>query len=117
MRTLDGVMVGREAYHNPYLLAEVDQRFHDDLQPRPDRIQVLAALRPYIASHLAQGGAMNHVTRHILGLFQSLPGARHFRRQLSSALHQTDDPLALYDELLVDMTRRVQPQDCSLQPA
>tara|TARA_R110001592_G_scaffold108031_2_gene302211 strand:+ start:3260 stop:4303 length:1044 start_codon:yes stop_codon:yes gene_type:complete len=117
MRTLDGVMVGREAYHNPYMLAEVDHRFYADSQRRPDRIAVLGALRPYIVTHLDQGGAMNHITRHILGLFQSLPGARHFRRQLSSALHQTDNPLALYDELMADMERRLQPRDCPLQPA
>ncbi|MBL4835776.1 MAG: tRNA dihydrouridine(20/20a) synthase DusA [Pseudomonas sp.] len=117
MATLDGVMVGREAYHNPYLMAEVDQRFHADPSLRPSRIEVLQALRPYIVAHLASGGVMNHVTRHILGLFQGLPGARHFRRQLSSALHRTNDPLALYDELLEDMTRRVEPRDCPLQQA
>ncbi len=117
MTSLDGVMVGREAYHNPYLLAEVDQRFYADATPRPDRIQVLQALRPHIVDHLNQGGAMNHVTRHILGLFQGLPGARHFRRQLSSALHQTNDPLALYDELLADMSRRLEPRDCPRQQA
>jgi len=60
---------------------------------------------------------MNHVTRHILGLFQGLPGARHFRRQLSSALHRTDDPLGLYDELLADMMRRLEPRDCPVQQA
>ncbi|AQZ95362.1 tRNA dihydrouridine(20/20a) synthase DusA [Halopseudomonas phragmitis] len=109
---LDGVMVGREAYHNPYLLAEVDRRFYADEQPVRSRIEVLEALRPYIVAHLEQGGLMNHVTRHILGLFQGLPGARHFRRQLSSEIHRCEDPLALYDELLSDMTRRMQPRDC-----
>lgn len=109
---LDGVMVGREAYHNPYLLAEVDRRFYADEQPVRSRIEVLEALRPYIVAHLEEGGLMNHVTRHILGLFQGLPGARHFRRQLSSEIHRCEDPLALYDELLSDMTRRMQPRDC-----
>ncbi len=109
---LDGVMVGREAYHNPYLLAEVDRRFYADEQPVLSRIEVLEALRPYIVAHLEQGGLLNHVTRHILGLFQGLPGARHFRRQLSSEIHRCEDPLALYDELLSDMTRRMQPRDC-----
>ena len=117
LATLDGVMVGREAYHNPYLMADVDRRFFADPTPRPSRIEVLQALRPYIAAHLANGGAMNHVTRHILGLFQGLPGARHFRRQLSSALHRTDDPLGLYDELLADMMRRLEPRDCPVQQA
>lgn len=114
---VDGVMVGREAYHNPYLMAEVDKRFYGDNREPLSRIEVLAAMRPYIVEHLAQGGAMNHVTRHILGLFQGLPGARHFRRQLSSALHQTDDPLALFDDLLDEMTRRLEPRDCPAQQA
>ena len=117
LATLDGVMVGREAYHNPYLMADVDRRFFADPTPRPSRIEVLQALRPYIAAHLANGGVMNHITRHILGLFQGLPGARHFRRQLSSALHRTDDPLGLYDELLADMMRRLEPRDCPVQQA
>ncbi|PAU87439.1 tRNA dihydrouridine(20/20a) synthase DusA [Pseudomonas sp. WN033] len=112
LTSLDGVMVGREAYHNPYLLAEVDRRFYAAEQPVRSRIEVLEALRPYIVAHLEQGGLMNHVTRHILGLFQGLPGARHFRRQLSSEIHRCGDPLALYDELLNDMSRRMQPRDC-----
>ena len=114
---LDGVMVGREAYHNPYLLALVDELFYQAPGPVPSRVEVLAAMRPYILAHLQSGGAMNHVTRHILGLFQGLPGARHFRRQLSSALHQTDDPLALFDELLIDMTARQAGRDCPAQQA
>ncbi|WP_285259017.1 tRNA dihydrouridine(20/20a) synthase DusA [Halopseudomonas bauzanensis] len=111
---LDGVMVGREAYHNPYLLAEVDRRFYADETPVRSRIEVLEALRPYIAAHLAQGGMMHHVTRHILGLFQGLPGARHFRRQLSTEVHRTDQPLALYDQLVMQMAERTEPRDCPL---
>lgn len=111
---LDGVMVGREAYHNPYLLAEVDHRFYGDQAPVRSRIEVLQALRPYIASHIDAGGSMHHVTRHILGLFQGLPGARHFRRQLSTEVHRTQQPLALYDQLLEDMAARLAVRDCSL---
>lgn len=117
LQELDGVMVGREAYHNPYMMAEVDRRFYGDDTPPLSRLDVMAQMRPYIARHIEQGGVMNHVTRHILGLFQGLPGARHFRRQLSSAIHQTDQPLALYDQLLEDMTQRLQPRDCEPQPA
>lgn len=114
MQTLDGVMVGREAYHNPWLLAQVDQRLHGDEHPVPSRIEVLQALRPYIAEHIARGGVMHHVTRHILGLFQGLPGARHFRRQLSTEIHRTEQPLAFYDQLVEDMAERIRPRDCSL---
>ncbi len=108
---VDGVMVGREAYHNPYLMAEVDHRFYDDDREPLDRIAILQTLRPYIVDHLTGGGAMNHVTRHILGLFQGLPGARHFRRQLSSALHGSHDPLGLYDELVETMQARLAMRD------
>ena len=114
MQTLDGVMVGREAYHNPWLLAQVDQRLYDDDHPVASRIEVLQALRPYIAEHIARGGVMHHVTRHILGLFQGLPGARHFRRQLSTEIHRTEQPLAFYDQLVEDMAERIRPRDCSL---
>ncbi len=114
---VDGVMVGREAYHNPYLLAAVDQQLYADNTPVPSRLEVLQAMRPYIVAHIQSGGSMNHVTRHMLGLFQGLPGARHFRRQLSSAIHQTDQPLAVYDQLLNDMAERAAGQDCSVQPA
>src|SRR5690606_16706147 len=107
LRGLDGVMVGREAYHNPYMLAEVDRRFFGDDAPVRSRIEVLEALRPYIAAHLAQGGALHHVTRHILGLLQGLPGARHFRRRLSTEIHRTEQPLALFDDAVVDMAGRV----------
>ena len=117
MQTLDGVMVGREAYHNPYLLAAVDQRFYGDNSPVRSRIEVLEALRPYIAAHINQGGNMHHVTRHILGLFQGLPGARHFRRQLSTEIHRTEQPLALYDQLVEEMANRRQRQDCPLSHA
>ncbi|TVP88700.1 MAG: tRNA dihydrouridine(20/20a) synthase DusA [Pseudomonadaceae bacterium] len=110
---VDGVMLGRAAYHNPWLLAEVDQRFYADPTPRPDRLQILSAMRPYIAAHIAGGGNMNHVTRHMLGLFQGLPGARHFRRTLSSDIHRTDDPLGLYDRLMADMQSRMATRDCS----
>lgn len=114
MQTLDGVMVGREAYHNPWLLAQVDQRLYDDDHPVPSRIEVLQALRPYIAEHIARGGVMHHVTRHILGLFQGLPGARHFRRQLSTEIHRTEQPLVFFDQLVEDMAERIRPRDCSL---
>lgn len=109
---VDGVMVGREAYHNPYVMAAVDERFFGDSTAIRSRLEVLQAMRPYIAGHLHQGGQMNHITRHILGLFQGLPGARHFRRQLSSAIHQSPDPLALFDQLADDTARRLESRDC-----
>ncbi|MFZ2290650.1 MAG: tRNA dihydrouridine(20/20a) synthase DusA [Halopseudomonas yangmingensis] len=107
----DGVMLGREAYQNPWLLAEVDARLYGDMHPVPSRFEVLQKMRPYIARHIEGGGRMHQVTRHMLGLFQGLPGARHYRRELSTAVHHCDDPLELYDQLLEQMHSRLG-QDC-----
>ncbi|NBF10148.1 tRNA dihydrouridine(20/20a) synthase DusA [Pseudomonas sp. Fl4BN1] len=98
LQTFDGVMLGREAYHNPYLLAEVDQQLFGSNAPVISRAEALAQLRPYIADHLASGGAMHHITRHVLGLGTGFPGARKFRQLLSVDIHKTKDPLALLDQ-------------------
>lgn len=98
LQTFDGVMLGREAYHNPYLLAQVDQQLFGSIAPAISRSEALARLRPYIARHLAAGGAMHHITRHILGLGQGFPGARRFRQLLSVDIHKAADPLALLDQ-------------------
>ncbi len=97
-RYLTGVMLGREAYHNPYILAEVDQLLFGSAEPVVSRAQALALLRPYIAAHIAAGGAMHHITRHVLGLGQGFPGARRFRQLLSVDIHKAKDPLALLDQ-------------------
>ena len=79
---LDGVMIGRAAYHDPAsALIGADALWGDDFAP--DAHAVLDAMRPYIANHLAQGGRLHQITRHMLGLFQGRPGARAWRRVLS----------------------------------
>ncbi|MCS3467428.1 tRNA-dihydrouridine synthase A [Pseudomonas sp. JUb42] len=98
LKVFDGVMLGREAYHNPYLLAEVDQQLFGSSAPVISRAEALSALRPYIAEHLRTGGAMHHITRHVLGLGTGFPGARRFRQLLSVDIHKTDDPLGLLDQ-------------------
>ncbi|MBI3146139.1 MAG: tRNA dihydrouridine(20/20a) synthase DusA [Pseudogulbenkiania sp.] len=82
---VDGVMIGREAYHNPYLLAAADARYYDDVRPAVSRAEVVEALLPYIARQLAAGHKLRNIARHIPGLFQGLPGARQWRRLLSDA--------------------------------
>ena len=84
---VDGVMLGREAYHNPWVMASWDARFYgDDTSPK-SRAEVLAAMVPYIADQLAQHGGrglkLNGITRHMLGLTAGLTGARAFRQMLS----------------------------------
>ncbi|WDM57921.1 tRNA dihydrouridine(20/20a) synthase DusA [Pseudomonas sp. NEEL19] len=98
LQTFDGVMLGREAYHNPYLLAEVDQQLFGSEAAVISRSEALAQLRPYIVAHMESGGAMHHVTRHILGLAQGFKGARRFRQLLSADIHKAAQPLAVFDQ-------------------
>jgi len=79
----DGVMVGREAYQNPYLLAEVDSRIFNAVVAPRSRHEIIELLLPYIEEQLSNGIRLNSVTRHILGLFHGEPGARAWRRHLS----------------------------------
>ncbi|WP_026601494.1 tRNA dihydrouridine(20/20a) synthase DusA [Methylomonas sp. 11b] len=80
---VDGVMLGREVYHNPYLLAEVDQRLFNDEHPIPSRQETVLALLPYIEQQLQQGVRVHCISRHMLGLFHGVDGARAWRRHLS----------------------------------
>jgi tRNA-dihydrouridine synthase A len=80
---VDGVMLGRAAYQTPYILAELDRRFFDATLPAPPRAEVLERLIPHVERHLAGGGRLNNVARHILGLYHGQPHARAFRRHLS----------------------------------
>jgi tRNA-dihydrouridine synthase A len=80
---VDGVMLGRAAYQTPYILAEVDRRFFDAGASVPSRAEVIDGLIPHIERHLAAGGRLNNVARHILGLYHGQPHARAFRRHLS----------------------------------
>ena len=83
---VDGVMLGREAYHNPYLMADFDSRYYGDVQSSRTRTQIINAMLPYIRAQLASGGPrLNSITRHMLGLMAGLPGARRFRQHLSDA--------------------------------
>ncbi|MCB1824166.1 MAG: tRNA dihydrouridine(20/20a) synthase DusA [Candidatus Competibacteraceae bacterium] len=83
LRQVDGVMIGRAAYENPYLLAEVDRRFFGSSASPPSRHQVIRALLPYLEERLRAGTPLHCMTRPILGLFQGIPGARAWRRVLS----------------------------------
>jgi tRNA-dihydrouridine synthase A len=85
---VDGVMIGREAYSNPYLLAQVDQQIYGCTRPVVSRAEVMEGFIEYCEQKLAQGTRLNHLTRHILGLYQGLPGARQFRRIISEEAHK-----------------------------
>lgn len=83
LEQVDGVMLGRSAYYNPSMLLEVDQRIFGDDSPATDMEQLMANMTNYIADQLQQGQRVHTVTRHMLGLFQAVPGARRYRRLLS----------------------------------
>ena len=80
---VDGVMLGREVYHNPYILADVDRRFFQDDHPVPRRSDIVQRLLPYIEQQLEMGHRLHNITRHITGLYHAMPGARAWRRHLS----------------------------------
>lgn len=85
---LDGVMIGREAYQSPYILAEVDQQIFGLDAPVKKRSEVIFEMFPYIEQQLSQGAYLGHITRHMLGMFQSMPGARQWRRHISENAHK-----------------------------
>jgi tRNA-dihydrouridine synthase A len=99
---LDGVMIGRAAYHAPMsILSEADRRiFGDHSRPALTAHEAARAMRPHIAQHLAQGGRLAQVTRHMLGLFIGRPGARHWRRMLSENAHREGAGLDVFDAAL-----------------
>lgn len=98
---LDGVMIGRAAYHAPHdVLAGADAAFWGDPTPAPTREAVVERMRPYIARHLAAGGRLHSVTRHMLGLYAGRPGARSWRRVLSEGAHRAGAGLDLLDAAL-----------------
>jgi tRNA-dihydrouridine synthase A len=85
---VDGVMLGREAYQNPYALAEWERTLCGNDDPRPERAGIVRRLLPYVERELSEGTPLRAITRHILGLFNGQPGARAWRRHLSDAAHR-----------------------------
>jgi len=85
---VDGVMIGRAAYHDPYMLAEADGRIFAAARSAPTRRLVIERLLPYVERMRARGVPLHAITRHILGLFQGIPGAKSWRRTLSVEAHR-----------------------------
>ena len=84
---VDSVMIGREAYHNPYMLADVDRRFYGGSEAMVERRDVVEAMMDYIAQQMAQGQSLHAMTRHMLGLYAGCPGAKAWRRTISENDH------------------------------
>ncbi len=83
LQWVDGVMIGRAVYHHPWLLADADRLVFGQQQAPPSRKAVVLGMRDFIERELAKGVPLHRLTRHMLGLFQGLPGARRWRRHLS----------------------------------
>jgi tRNA-dihydrouridine synthase A len=88
LQQVDGVMIGREAYNNPWILADADKRIFGDDHPLASRHEIIGRLLPYVEAEQAAGTPVNRISRHILGLFQGQPGARAWRRHISENAHR-----------------------------
>lgn len=106
---LDGFMLGRAAYHTPWCLAVADSLVFGDTDPVTTRKAAVEAYKPYIETHLENGGQLHNITRHMLGLFQGVPGARAWRRVLSERAGRHGADIAVLDEALsmIDQYDRV----------
>lgn len=106
LQHVDGVMLGREIYSNPYLLAEVDRLFYQSDEPIVTRAQVIEGFIEYCREQMVRGVRLNHLSRHILGLYQGLPGARGFRRIISEQGHKPDADIQVLRDALEAVNSR-----------
>ncbi len=95
---VDGVMIGREAYSNPYFLAEIQRQYFSSSGKTRD--EVIDSYLPYVQAEMQKGVRLNSITRHILGLFQGLRGAGKWRRYLSQHAHKKDADVSVIREAL-----------------
>lgn len=104
LQHVDAVMLGREAYHNPYLLAQFDAQFYGSEEEPGSRQDIIHALLPYIEQELVEGTPLHSMTRHLHGLFLGCRGARAWRRYLSENDNKTDAGI----DVLLEALERVQ---------
>ncbi|WP_339674688.1 tRNA dihydrouridine(20/20a) synthase DusA [uncultured Zhongshania sp.] len=97
---VDGIMMGRSAYQTPFLLASVDSQFYGQDRQIAVRSDVIRGLFPYIEAELTQGTRLNHMTRHMLGLFNGQPGGRLFRRYISEHGHRPNAGIEVLEQAL-----------------
>ncbi|MEK9902485.1 MAG: tRNA dihydrouridine(20/20a) synthase DusA [Gammaproteobacteria bacterium] len=103
LQHVDGVMIGREAYENPLLLAEVDSVIFSDKKVSTSRSDILKSLIPYIGDELEHGTKISHITRHLMGLFRGFDGAKNMRKYLIS-LNNAINPIENFEFLLKEET-------------
>lgn len=100
LQHVDGVMIGREAWHNTFFLADVDAEIFGDDHDKADRIAVTKAYAHYCEEQHAQGVSLSVLTRHLLGLWHNIPGAKQFRRHISEQSHRQGATAAVILEAL-----------------
>ncbi len=88
LNNVDGVMLGREAYQNPFILHRVDELFFGNSAPTRSRLEYLTAYLPYVEQQLGKGTPLHHMSRHILGLFKGQRGGKQYRRHISEHSHK-----------------------------
>lgn len=91
LQHVDSVMLGREAYYNPYLFADFDARYYQATIPSKTRKEIALAMLPYLEQLLTQGGKLHNATRHMLGLYHGCQHAKIWRQQLTAQLIKTND--------------------------
>ncbi len=97
---VDGIMIGREAYANPYFLSEIHDKYYPDEAKSLARQEIISHFIPYVTMQLKDNVKLSSITRHILGLFQGQPGARKWRRYLSEHAHQFGAGINIIKEAL-----------------
>jgi tRNA-dihydrouridine synthase A len=103
LQLLDGVMIGRSAYYNPWMLADVDARIYADPIALEDEFEVINLMLPYIENQLGKGVRLTAISRHLLGLFQGQPGAKRFRRVISEGAHQAGAGIEVIESALAEI--------------
>lgn len=98
---VDGVMLGRAVYHDPYFLSEMDGRYFADNRAIPTRAEVIEQMLPYIDNERQKNVCLQQITRHMLGLFKAQPGAKQWRRVLSALAVRRDADARVVQQALV----------------
>lgn len=100
LKFVDGVMLGREAYQNPWLISQVDSEIYGQAPIQQSRADVVRSLYPYIERHLASGQKLSYISRHILGIFHGEHGGKQFRRHISEQAHKPDSGIEILEQAL-----------------
>jgi len=107
LKHVDGVMLGRAAYHTPWLLHDVDSRIYGDEAAAVSPLDIVERMKPYIARQLAEGVWLQNITRHMLGLFHGMPGGRLWRRVLSEETSRPGAGLEVLDKAAEQVASRL----------